>query len=124
MSDRKRVLIVDDEADVRLFLQDFLSERDWAVTTAENGEKALEEIRRNKPDVVLLDIMMPGMDGLQCLEKIKELDPKITVIMITAFKDETRIARAKGLGAANYIVKPFSLSYLETELGKVLGPSS
>ena len=121
MADNKRVLIVDDEDDVRLFLQDFLLERDLMVDTAENGEKALQKIEKNRPDMVLLDIMMPGMDGLQCLEKIKKFDSKIVVIMITAFKDEARINRAKQLGAADYIVKPFSLSYLETELVKILG---
>ena len=64
--------------------------------------------------------MMPGMDGMACLEKIKKLSPSTVVIMITALKDETRMAAAKKLGAAQYIVKPFSLNYLETELLKFL----
>ncbi len=116
----KKILVVDDEDDVRLFLQDFLSERDLVVDTAASGEEALEKVALKKPDIVLLDIMMPGIDGLQCLEEIKKKHPEILVIMITALKDEIRIAKAKKMGALNYIVKPFSLNYLEAELGKLL----
>ncbi|MBN1688755.1 MAG: response regulator [Candidatus Omnitrophica bacterium] len=119
MANEKKILVVDDEDDVRLFLQDFLNERNLAVEAAGNGEEALKKIEANPPDIVLLDIMMPGMDGLTCLEQIKKKHPKIMVVMITALKDETRINRAKELGAHNYIVKPFSLSYLETELMKL-----
>lgn len=116
----KKVLIVDDEEDVRLFLRDFLSDRDFTVETAANGEEALEKFVKDFPDVTLLDIMMPGMDGLECLEQIKKKSPKSTVIMITALKDESRMVKAKKLGAHDYIVKPFSLNYLETELTKLL----
>jgi CheY-like chemotaxis protein len=120
MASWKKILVVDDEDDVRMFLQDFLSERDLEVHTAENGKEALEKVGKLLPDVVLLDVMMPIMDGLQCLENIKKKYPETVVIMITAFKDDARINRAKLLGAYNYIVKPFSLSYLETELMKIL----
>ncbi len=116
----KQILIVDDEEDVRLFLRDFLEERDFNVETASQGDEALEKIKQTPPDVVLLDIMMPGMDGLQCLEKIKAGYPQIGVIMITALKDENRIAKAKKMGAFAYLVKPFSLTYLETELDQLL----
>lgn len=116
----KRILIVDDEEDVRMFLHDFLSDRDFIVDTAANGEEAIEKFSQAVPDVTLLDIMMPGMDGLQCLEQIKKKFPKSTVIMITALKDESRMVKAKKLGAHDYIVKPFSLNYLETELSKLL----
>ena len=117
---QKKILIVDDEDDVRLFLADFISERDFGVETAADGEEAVEKVKKTKYDVILLDIMMPGMDGMACLEKIKKLSPSTVVIMITALKDETRMAAAKKLGAAQYIVKPFSLNYLETELLKFL----
>jgi len=116
----KKVLVVDDEDDVRLFLEDFLRERELEVVTAASGEEALEKLDAEKPDLILLDIMMPGMDGLQCLEKIKAKSAQTIVVMITAFKDEVRIERAKQLGAHNYIVKPFSLNYLESELTKLL----
>ena len=116
----QKILIVDDEEDVRLFLSDFFFERDFQVEVAANGEEALEKIDKNVPDVILLDIMMPGMDGIDCLAEIKKKYPKVVVIMITALKDEQRVLRAKKLGAHDYIVKPFSLSYLESELGKII----
>lgn len=117
----QRILIVDDEEDVRLFLADFLGERDFAVETAKNGLEGLEKVKSWKPDTVLLDIMMPGMDGMDCLEAIKKWDSKISVIMITAMKDDDRIARAAELGAFEYILKPFSLSYLESQIERLLG---
>jgi DNA-binding response OmpR family regulator len=120
MAPFKKILVVDDEDDVRLFLQDFLAERELQVDIAENGQEAFEKVKKWDPDIVLLDIMMPVMDGLECLEKIKKHNPKIIVIMITAFKDDVRITRARNLGAYNYIVKPFSLGYLESELVKIL----
>ncbi len=119
----KRILIVDDEEDVRLFLRDFLNDHEYQVDTAGSGEEALEKIAKNVPNVLLLDIMMPGMDGLQTLEAVKSKNPQVTVIMITALKDEARIVKAKKLGAHDYIVKPFSLSYLESELNRILDQS-
>ncbi len=116
MVNTRKILVVDDEEDVRLFLQDFLSERDMNVLAAGSGEEALRTIAQEHPDIVLLDVMMPGMDGLECLEHIHKEYPKTAVIMITALNDEARINKAKKLGAHNYILKPFSLSYLETEL--------
>ncbi|MBI3313741.1 MAG: response regulator [Candidatus Omnitrophica bacterium] len=116
MTDTKKILVVDDEEDVRLFLEDFLSERDLTVFGAGGGEDALQIMAKENPDIVLLDVMMPGIDGLEVLEKIRENYPKTQVIMITALNDESRINKAKKLGAINYILKPFSLGYLETEL--------
>lgn len=120
MADIKKILVVDDEEDVRLFLQDFLSERELTVFAAGSGEEALEIVAKEQPGVILLDIMMPGMDGLSVLEIIRKQYPKTAVIMITALNDEVRIAKAKKLGAFNYILKPFSLGYLETELMKLI----
>jgi len=120
MADVTKILVVDDEDDVRLFLQDFLSEREFQVAAAGTGEEALELIEKEVPDIALLDLMMPGIDGLECLERIKAKHPKVHVIMITALNDESRIAKAKELGAFNYILKPFSLGYLETELLKLI----
>lgn len=121
MDKSKKILVVDDEDDVRLFLQDFLAERDLQVMSASSGEEALEIVDKEQPDIVLLDLMMPGIDGLECLERIMKKNPATNVIMITALNDDVRVAKAKKLGARNYILKPFSLGYLETELVKLIG---
>lgn len=121
MDKTKKIPVVDDEDDVRLFLQDFLSERDLHVMSASTGEEALEIVDKEKPDIILLDLMMPGMDGIECLERIKKKNPASNVIMITALNDDVRVAKARKLGAHNYILKPFSLGYLETELMKLIG---
>ena len=117
----KKILVVDDEEDVRLFLQDFLSERDLTVFAAGSAEEAQSLIEGENPDIILLDIMMPGVDGLELLEKIKKDRPNVNVIMITALNDEARISKARKLGAQNYILKPFSLGYLEKELMGLIG---
>ena len=118
---RKKVLVVDDEDDVRLFLADFLSERNFQVVTASNGLEALEKVKADSFDLVLLDVLMPEMDGLECLEQIKKISAKTVVMMITAMKDEVRMKKAEKLGAAKYIIKPFSLTYLETALAEFVG---
>ena len=116
----KKILIVDDEEDVRMFLKDFLDERDLEVRTARHGVDALKVLETYEADIILLDIMMPEMDGLETLRNIKKKHPKAIVIMITALKEDGRIEAAQKLGAYNYIIKPFSLQYLESELSKLL----
>ena len=120
MSASKRILVVDDEEDVRIFLKDFLDERELEVRTASNGMEALHVLETFSADIVLLDIMMPVMDGFECLKQIKKKYPQTTVVMITAMKEENRIEQAQRLGAHNYILKPFSLNYLESELSKLI----
>lgn len=115
----KKVLVVDDEEDVRIFLKDFLDEQDLEVCTASNGIQALEVMEAFPADLVLLDIMMPEMDGIECLKHLRKKHPKTHVIMITAIKDDARIETCHKLGALNYIIKPFSLKYLESELTKL-----
>lgn len=112
----KKLLIIDDEDDVRLFLEDFLSEREFYVSSAPSAEEGLDLMEKNLPDIVLLDLMMPGMDGLECLKQIKKKYPHVKVIMITALNDESKVALARKNGAKNYILKPFSRDYLESEL--------
>ena len=101
-----KLLIVDDEVEICEFLRSFFEDRDFKVAVANDGTQALEQVDLFQPEVVLLDIQMPGMDGLQTLKKIKELYPKMKVIMVTAVETQEKIEEAMRLGADNYITKP------------------
>jgi len=108
-----RILVVDDEPDVCEMLEKFLTIKGYEVSTALSGEEALTLVKKEKPHIILLDIRMPEMDGLECLERIKEIDQDIGVIMITAIKQEEVGKKAMELGAYDYITKPLSLQYLQ-----------
>ncbi len=122
MSDQKRVLVVDDEPDVLLLCRVNLEFEGYEVSTAPDGEAGLAACRELRPDVVLLDVMMPKMDGWQVLEAIKgdEELKHIPVVMLTAkVQDEDQI-RGWSAGAAEYITKPFSPLSLSQVIGDVI----
>ena len=110
------ILVVDDEIDVVRLLQNFLTSKGYEVDTALNGAEALAKVKKKKPDIVVLDIMMPGIGGIDTLKEIKKIDPRIAVIMVTAVVDEELANRAVKLGAFDYITKPFDIDSLETRL--------
>ena len=112
----KNLLVVDDEAEICDFLKTFFEDRDFDVRTANSGEQAIEQIGTQKPQVVLLDIHMPGMDGMKTLREIKKQFPGVKVIMVTAIETREKIEEAMRLGADNYITKPLSLEYLEKDV--------
>jgi len=108
-----RILVVDDEHEVCRMLETFLQAKGYTVYKAFNGEMAIKLVKEERPHIVLLDIKMPGMNGLECLEKIIEIDKDLGVIMITAIKEEETGKKALKLGAFDYITKPMDLHYLE-----------
>ncbi len=111
-----KLLVVDDENEICDFLKSFFEERNYTVSTAHSGEEALERVKQDKPQVVLLDLKMPGMDGVQALREIKTKYPKVKVIMVTAIETRDKIEECLRLGADNYITKPLSLEYLENDV--------
>ncbi len=111
-----KLLIVDDETEICDFLKSFFEERNYEVRTATSGEEALKTVGQFKPNVVLLDIKMPVMDGIRVLELIKAKHPKTKVIMVTALETRDKIEECIRLGADNYITKPLSLEYLENDV--------
>ena len=115
-----KLLIVDDELDVREFARNFFKKRKIDCLTAESGEEALKIISSDKPQLVLLDIRMSGMNGLDVLKKIKEIDKAIDVIMVTGVEEEEGMKNAKELGASGYIHKPLKLDELEETVLKRL----
>jgi DNA-binding NtrC family response regulator len=110
-----KLLIVDDEIDVREFAANFFRKRKLETSIAGSGEEALEKVKQDKPDIVLLDIRMGAMNGIQTLEEIKKIDSAIKVIMVTGTKPEENEAYQKciKLGACNYVHKPLKLEELE-----------
>jgi DNA-binding response OmpR family regulator len=109
----KKILVVDDEPEVRQLMEHFLTERGYDVRIAENGRLALVALDTFTPDVVLLDMHMPEMDGLETLRRLAVRSPSLPVIMITVNDDIETTARLLQLGAADYVPKPFNLEYLE-----------
>jgi len=112
----KLMLVVDDEVEICEFLKLFFEERDFQVKIANTGEDAIKSLDQENPDIVLLDISMPGMDGLTVLKRIKEKKMRCKVIMVTALETNVKIEEAMRLGADNYITKPLSLEYLERDV--------
>jgi len=108
-----KLLLVDDEKGITDSLESFFQNRGFTVYTADGGEKALEIVKKDKPDIVFLDIRMRGMNGLEVLERIKKIDSKIKVIMLTIHEEKEIMDKAKALGADEYITKPFRVDYLE-----------
>lgn len=107
----KGILIVDDNGLTRAVLRTILRQDGYRVVgEAKDGEAALLMIEQLQPDIVCLDVMMPKMDGLATLEKIKEAYPGVVVLMITASSDRETVEKAISAGAAGYVVKPFNAS--------------
>ncbi len=111
-----KLLIVDDEVEICDFLKSFFEERNFEVKTASSGQAALTTAEQFKPNVMLLDIKMPGMDGIQVLAQVKKKYPRTKVIMVTALETRDKIEECLRLGADNYITKPLSLEYLENDV--------
>ena len=108
-----KILVVDDDQEVRMATRDFLTSKGHEVTLAEDGVQALKLLATVKPDVVLLDVAMPEMDGMETLRRIVAGYPNLPVIMVTANADIEITSKVLQLGAADYVPKPFDLDYLD-----------
>ncbi len=108
-----RLLIVDDEIDVREFAKSFFKRRKIEVETSESGEDALSKLPSVKPDLIILDVRMAGMDGIEVLRKMREAGNKTDVIMVTGINEQETMDVANELGVVGYIHKPLVLDELE-----------
>jgi len=122
VKEMKPVLIVEDETIMRESLQDWLKEEGYEVDTAESGEEALQKIGEKEFGVAVLDLRLPGKDGLEVLREATEKDPKIKGIVITAYPSVETAVEAMRMGAVDYIVKPFAPDALEKSIEETLGP--
>jgi two-component system, response regulator, stage 0 sporulation protein F len=105
----KKVLIVDDQNGIRILLMEVFNSEGYTTYQAANGKLALDIVRKESPDLVLLDMKIPGMDGLEILKHLKEIDPAIKVIMMTAYGELDMIKEATNLGALMHFTKPFDI---------------
>ena len=109
---QRRILVVDDEQTVRDFLQRVLETAGYTVITASNGLEALEKMSQFDINLVLLDIMMPGLDGFEVLDHMRQYEENIPVIMLTGIQEVPTKIDSLALGADDYITKPFSVEEL------------
>jgi two-component system chemotaxis response regulator CheY len=115
------ILIVDDAEFLRVRISKMLVGEGFEVTEAENGLKAIESYKSKKPDMVLMDVTMPEMDGLTALKELRKLDPNAKVVMLTALGQESVVLEAVKSGAKDFIVKPFDRDRVMSAINKLLG---
>jgi CheY-like chemotaxis protein len=113
---RARILLVDDEPQFREMIAEYLAGERFEVLEAASGEEALPHVTTWRPDIILLDLMMPGIGGLETLRRIKAVRPETPVIMVTAVDDLDVARSALAAGAADYVTKPFTFQYLDAVL--------
>jgi DNA-binding NtrC family response regulator len=115
-----KILVIDDEQGIRDLLDTLLRRKGYVVVLAESGRKGLELFRRDHPDVIILDMKMPGMDGLTVLQEIRSLDPRQPVIILTGAGTAEMEQQVRALGATEFVEKEFSLDRLGDSLKRIL----
>lgn len=108
----KKVLIVDDQYGIRALLYEVFGKEGYHTFQAANGKQALQIVQEERPDLVILDMKIPGMDGLQILRELKKINSEIKVIMMTAYGELDMIKEASSLGALTHFTKPFDIDEL------------
>jgi excisionase family DNA binding protein len=123
-ADRPRILVVDDEASIRDLLSKTLALADYDVDTAPDGRSALERLRLYPYDLLIVDLKMPGMDGLAVVREAKRLKADLPVIVITGYSTEAAAIEALNLGVTSYLTKPFKVSQVLANAAKAMGEPS
>ncbi|KIL34573.1 CheY-like receiver protein [Cohnella kolymensis] len=121
---KKKLLIVDDQVGIRVLLLEVFATEGYDTFQAANGRAALDIVRTHPPDLVLLDMKIPGMDGLEILKQIKEIDRSIKVIMMTAYGELDMIKEATDLGALMHFTKPFDIDEMRLVVNMQMGEGS
>ncbi|WP_166244295.1 response regulator [Paenibacillus turpanensis] len=118
-----KVLIVDDQNGIRVLLVEVFSNEGYQTFQASNGKLAIDIVHRESPDLVLLDMKIPGMDGLEILKSVKSINPDIKVIMMTAYGELDMIKEATEAGALMHFTKPFDIDELRNAVNDQLRPN-
>lgn len=106
---KEKILIVDDQFGIRILLNEVFQKEGYNTFQAANGLQALDIVKKHDPDLVLLDMKIPGMDGIEILKRMKMIDPDIRVIIMTAYGELDMIQEARNLGAITHFAKPFDI---------------
>ncbi|ADU32332.1 response regulator [Evansella cellulosilytica] len=117
---KKKLLIVDDQFGIRVLLNEVFEKDGYKTMQASNGKQALKIVEEEEPELILLDMKIPGMDGLEILREIKKMDVKSDVIMMTAYGELEMINEAMQLGALTHFAKPFDIDEVRDEVRKYL----
>ena len=115
-----KILVIDDEQGIRDLLDTLLCRKGYDVVVAENGQKGLQLFRRERPDVIVIDLKMPGMDGLTVLRQVRSLNPSQPVIILTGAGTPETEQQVRALGVTEYVEKEFSLHLLGDSLKRLL----
>jgi CheY-like chemotaxis protein len=121
MADKRTILVVDDEDALRTVLSSELTSEGYDVRSAADGDEAIEVLKKEAVDLILLDIKMPRMNGFEVLRHVKKTRPRTKVVMLTAFADLKNAIESKKLGAEDFVSKPYDLVDLLTTIDRVLG---
>lgn len=114
----KQLLIVDDQFGIRILLNEVFQKEGYKIFQASNGKQALDIVKMRRPDLVLLDIKIPGIDGIEILKRMKKIVPDIKVIIMTAYGELNMIEEAMELGAITYFAKPFDIEEMRDTVKK------
>ncbi|MCY8231309.1 response regulator [Priestia endophytica] len=117
---KERILIVDDQYGIRILLTEVLQKEGYKTLQASNGFEAIDIAKERTPDLVLLDMKIPGMDGIEILKRLKELDATVKVIIMTAYGELDMIQEAKDLGALTHFAKPFDIDEIRQAVKKYI----
>jgi two-component system response regulator AtoC len=120
MADRFRVLVIDDDPGVRDYMEALVARQGYEVSVAADGEEALKNLETSQPDLITLDVVLPGMDGLQTLDKLKQRLPEVPVVMLSGHGQARNIVEAMRRGASDFLRKPFEVEELELAFQKAL----
>jgi two-component system response regulator (stage 0 sporulation protein F) len=117
---KEKILIVDDQFGIRILLNEVFQKEGYQTFQAANGIQALDILKKHDPDLVLLDMKIPGMDGIEILKRMKVIDPNIRVIIMTAYGELDMIQEARNLGALTHFAKPFDIDDIRVAVRKYM----
>ena len=119
-NDVMSLLVIDDEEIIRVLLTEILTEEGYQVTTARDGIEGVELLKQNRYDLIISDMVMPGMNGIEVLQEAFKVDPEYAVVMITGYPSVETAVKLVNLGASDYITKPFNVDLIKVTVAKVL----